>query len=62
MLWKIGIIEDVIKGSGRHIKETVGTPKTNSLIKRSVNSLLFMIIRTVKMPKKQHVATNVTSY
>ena len=39
---EIGIIEDIIKESDRHIKGAVKrTPKTNSLIKGSVN-LLFL--------------------
>ena len=55
MLWKIEIIEDVIKGSDGHTRgAVVRTSKSNSLIKRPVN-LLYPIECKESMNVEQEV-------
>ena len=55
MLWKMGIIEDVIKGSDGHTRgAVVRIPESNSQIKRPVN-LLYSIEYKESMNVEQEV-------
>ena len=55
MLWKMGIIEDVIKGSDEYTRgAVVKIPKSNILIKQPVN-LLYPIEYKKSMNVKQEL-------
>ena len=60
MLWKMGIMEDVTKGSDGHARAAVvRIPKSNSLIKRPMN--IFFILLNISTNVEQEPTTSTTS-